>query len=223
MKRSMVLLVVILAGAFLNTASPASADQKASQVDQILSGIEHRYAGKGFSASFFQESMLKAMQISDTAEGRLTVKRPGKMRWEYTVPDEQTIVTDGQSLWIYRPEDNQVMVGTAPDFFGQGKGAAFLSDIRLVRKGFTIKLLPAENPAYQRLHLTPKKPTPELAEIILSVDKKTFQVDQVTTYNAYGDETRIVLSDYRFNIDPPDSLFTFEIPDGADVVYMDKS
>jgi outer membrane lipoprotein-sorting protein len=44
----------------------------------------------------------------------------------------------------------------------------------------------------------------------------------VTTYNAYGDETRIVLSDYRFNLDPADTLFSFEIPPGVDVVYMDN-
>lgn len=215
-------LLMLLTGWMMVLTNLGIAGQEASQVDRILSGIEQRYAGKGFSANFFQESMLKAMQISDTAEGRLTVKRPGKMRWEYSMPDEQTIVTDGKSLWIYRPSDNQVMVGAAPDFFGQGRGAGFLSDIRLIRKGFKIEFLEAENPAYDRLRLTPNKPTQELARIVLSVKKNTYQVDQVTTYNAYGDETRIVLSEYQFNLDPADNLFFFEIPPGVDVVYMDN-
>ena len=221
MKKS-IMFQILLTGCLLFLARPGIADQQASRVDKILSGIEKRYAGKGFSAAFFQESMLKAMQISDTAEGRLTVKRPGKMRWEYSMPDKQTIVTDGKSLWIYRPSDNQVMVGKAPDFFGQGKGAGFLSDTRMIRKQFTIKELPPDNPAYDRLHLTPNKPSEDLAEIILSIKKDIYQVDQITTFNAYGDETRIVLSDYQFNIDPADSLFTFEIPPGVDVVYMDN-
>ena len=199
-----------------------TSDKPSATVAQILAGIEKRYAGKGFSADFFQESMLKAMQISDTAEGHLTVKRPGKMRWQYTMPDAQTIITDGKSLWIYRPSDNQVMVGKAPDFFGHGKGAAFLSDIRQLRKSFTIQQLPAENPDYYRLHLVPLKPTPELSEITLSVAKASYLIDQVVTTNAYGDETRIVLNNYQFNLDPDDALFAFKIPDGADIVEMDK-
>jgi outer membrane lipoprotein carrier protein len=201
---------------------PLSADASDADLEKILKGIEARYAGNGFSAVFFQESMLKAMQISDTAEGRLTVKKPGKMRWEYTLPDPQTIITDGKSMWIHRPVDNQVMVGKAPEFFGDGKGAGFLSDIRQIRKSFRITKKPAENTDYLRLQLIPKKPAPEIAEIILSVAKKTFQVDQVVTYNAYGDETKITLSDYQFGLEPLDKLFDFEIPRGADVVEIDQ-
>ena len=56
----------------------AAAATDAGLLGKILDGVEKRYAGPGFSAKFFQESMLKAMQISDTAEGSLTVKRPAR-------------------------------------------------------------------------------------------------------------------------------------------------
>ena len=193
------------------------AQDHAGDLEKIIAGIEARYAGKGFSADFFQESMLKAMQITDTAEGHLTVKRPGKMRWEYTVPDEQIVITNGSSMWIYRPADHQVMVGKAPEL-----GAGLLSDIRQIRKSFKISLIPSENANYYRLKLVPVKTTPELADIILSVAKGTYQVDQVVTHNAYQDETRIVLSNYRFNIDPDESLFNFTVPEGVDVVELDQ-
>ena len=200
----------------------ASADDHTATLSSILDGIEKRYAGAGFSAKFFQESLLNAMQISDTAEGSLIVKRPGKMRWEYTIPDAQTIVSDGQTMWIYRPSDNQVMVGKAPAFFSGGKGAGFLSDIRQIRKNFSIDKQKPENDAYYRLRLVPKKPSEDLADVILSVAKTNFRVDQVVTHNAFGDETQITLSDYQFNLDPKDSLFTFEIPEGVDVVRVDQ-
>lgn len=218
--RLIILAALLSLGALPLVAS--SADAGSPALDQILKGIEKRYAGKGFSASFFQESMLKAMQITDTAEGHLTVKRPGKMRWEYTIPEQQSIVTDGKTMWIYRPADNQVMLGKAPAYFGRGKGAGFLSDIRLIRESFTIEQHPAENEDYYRLKLLPREPTQELADIILSVAKRTYQIDQVVSHNAYGDETRIVLSDFRFDIDPADDLFRFTIPAGADVVQMDQ-
>ena len=193
-----------------------------ADLEKIISGIEQRYEGPGFSATFFQESMLKAMQITDTAEGRLTVKRPGKMRWEYAIPEQQIIITNGNHLWVYRPLDHQVMVGQAPEFFGQGKGAGFLADIRQIRKSFKIKMAAAENDKYYRLEMRPLKPAPELVDIIISVAKATFQVDQVITHNAYGDETRIVLENYRFNLDPDEALFNFDIPDGTDVIQLEK-
>jgi outer membrane lipoprotein carrier protein len=193
-----------------------------AKLDEVLKGIEQRYAGKGFAANFFQESLLKAMRITDTAEGELTVQHPNKMRWEYTLPEKQSIVTDGHTMWIHRPMDNQVMVGKAPEYFGGGKGAGFLSDISQIRRSFVIEQQPAESPGYYRLKLLPHKPSTELAEIVLSISKTTYQIDQVVTFNAYGDETRIVLNNYRFNIDPDPALFKFTIPDGADVVQMDQ-
>ena len=217
-KLSLTVLILCIGGVGLGVAG----NDNTAALSKILDGLEKRYAGPGFSAKFFQESLLKAMQISDTAEGSLTVKRPGKMRWEYTIPDPQTVVSDGRTMWVYRPEDNQVMVGKAPTFFSGGKGAGFLSDIRQVRKSFAIEVLKAENEAYYRLRLTPKKASPDLADVILSVKKNDFQVDQVITHNAYGDETQITLSDYQFNINPKETLFTFTPPEGADVVKVDQ-
>jgi outer membrane lipoprotein carrier protein len=201
---------------------PAAAVDDASLIRKIMGGIEKRYAGKGFRTKFFQESMLKAMMISDTAEGRLIVKRPGKMRWEYLIPDEQTIITDGKSMWIYRPADKQVMVGQAPEFFSGGKGAGFLSDIGQIRKSFDIQLQKSKSTDHYRLRLLPKSPTADLTEIILLVNRSDFLVQQVLTYNSYGDETRIQFSEYQFNRNPKDSLFTFVIPDGIDVVQIDQ-
>jgi outer membrane lipoprotein carrier protein len=211
---------LILLALFFGWQSAIAADD-AALIQKILGGIEKRYAGKGFRAKFFQESMLKAMMISDTAEGRLIVKRPGKMRWEYLIPDEQTIITNGKSMWIYRPADKQVMVGKAPEFFSGGKGAGFLSDIRQIRESFDVQLQKSKSPDQFRLRLLPKKPTADLADIILSVNRSDFLVQQVLTYNSYGDETRIEFSEYQFNQNPKDSLFTFIIPDGIDVVQID--
>jgi outer membrane lipoprotein carrier protein len=212
---------LVLLALFFGWQSAVAADDDAL-IRKILGGVEKRYAGKGFHVKFFQESMLKAMMISDTAEGRLIVKRPGKMRWEYIIPDEQTIITNGKSLWIYRPADKQVMVGKAPQFFSGGKGAGFLSDIRQIRKSFDVQLQKSKSPDHFQLRLLPKSPTADLVDIILSVNRSDFLVQQVLTYNSYGDETRIQFSEYQFNQNPNDSLFTFIIPDGIDVVQIDQ-
>src|SRR5512139_1321965 len=125
-------LVMILLGACVIahlTLVQALAGENLPPLDYILKEVEKRYTATQFAADFLQESTIKAMEITDFASGRLYVRYPGMMRWEYEKPERQVIITDGQKLWIYRPQDNLVMVGGAPVFFRDGKGASFLSDI----------------------------------------------------------------------------------------------
>jgi outer membrane lipoprotein carrier protein len=142
------------------------------------------------------------------------------MRWEYLVPEPQTIITDGNDLWVYRPEENQVMVGKAPSFFGKGKGAGFLSDIKMVRKAFQVSLETVPDTHLYRLKLVPNKSSVDLTEIKLDIDKKTFDFIRITTFNVYGDETRIDLKNISFENPPSEELFRFVVPEGADVLQM---
>ncbi len=194
-------------------------------VDQILDRVEKRYTNSKFSADFIQKSTLKAMDITDLATGKVYIKYPGMMRWEYEKPDRQIIITDADRLWIYRPEDNQVMTGKAPTFFGDGKGASFLSDIQLIRQKFDISLEQggqAENDLFYHLKLIPREKTLDISEIRLMVSRQTFNVLQVMTINFYGDETRIDLINFAFGADLDDSLFSFTIPQGVDVLQIDE-
>lgn len=191
-------------------------------VDEILNCVEKRYSGGGFSARFFQASTLQAMKITDTATGRAFFKRPGKMKWEYIKPDRQQIITDGTMLWIYRPEDKQVAVGAFPSFFGDGKGAGFLSDIRQIRKKFIVSLGESLAASETVLKLWPREKNIDIAVIHLAISKDTCDVIRITTYNAYGDETRIELTHIDFSKPLPDAMFHFTIPPGTDIVRMDQ-
>jgi outer membrane lipoprotein carrier protein len=187
--------------------------------------VETQYANSKFSADFIQKSTLKAMDITDMANGKVYIKYPGMMRWEYEKPDQQIIITDADKLWIYRPADNQVMTGKAPTFFRDGKGASFLSNIRVIRKKFDISLEqspPEESDLFYHLKLIPREKTLDISEIRLLVSQKTFNVLQVITLNFYGDETRIDLLNFAFRDDLDDSLFSFEIPKGVDVIQIDE-
>ncbi len=190
-------------------------------LNEIIKRVEQKYDVSGFTAYFFQESTIKAMEITDVASGKIFVKRPGMMRWEYDKPDKQIIITNGKELWIYRPGDNQVMIGQAPSFFGDGKGAGFLADIKIIRRKFSINFAKQNDERYYTLKLIPLQETMEVSEIYLSVSKQTFKVDKIVTYNLYGDETRIDLINPRFDQIPDGSLFTFTIPEGVDVLTLE--
>jgi len=191
-------------------------------LDDIIKKIEKRYAVPGFSAHFFQTSTIKAMEITDRAAGKAFFKRPGKMRWEYETPDRQTIITDNETLWIFRPEDNQVMIGKAPSFFEGGKGFSFLSDMKLIKKKFSIDLEKKTEDGYYELKLLPREKAFDVSVIYLSISTKTFDVVRIITANSYGDETRIVFSDIQFIQKIDDSMFSFKLPQGIEVLNLDE-
>ena len=203
----------------------AASETDPLSVDQILDRIEAKYKNSKYSADFIQKSTIKAMDIADMASGKVYIKYPGMMRWEYQKPDNQIIITDAEKLWIYRPEDNQVMTGKAPTFFGDGKGASFLSDIRLIREKFEISLWEGEkkeSDMFYHLKLVPHEKTMDISKIGLLISRQTFNVLQVITQNSYGDETRIDLINAAFGVHLDDSLFSFDIPEGTDVLQIDE-
>ena len=201
---------------------PLVDDVTSPSLQEILERVERRYDVKGFTALFFQTSILKAMDIRDNAQGKIYIKRPGKMRWEYVSPEPQTIISDGNELWIYRPDDNQVLIGTAPEFFGDGKGASFLSDIRMMRNNFTISMEDRPASDNHELKLVPLKNNSDLATIYVSVSWATFDIEQITTVNTYGDETRIVFINPQYGMDLEDNLFVLDIPEGAEILTIDQ-
>jgi len=216
-------LMLVLFGGLQNLR--AAAESTRLTVDHILDRVEKKYADSKFSADFVQKSTIKAMDITDLATGKVYIKYPGMMRWEYEKPDRQIIITDADKLWIYRPEDNQVMTGNAPTFFKDGKGASFLSDIRLIRQKFDISLeqgKQGQSDLFYHLKLIPLEKTLDISMIGLMISKQTFSVLQVTTQNFYGDETRIDLINSAFGVDLDDSLFSFKIPEGVDVLQIDE-
>jgi outer membrane lipoprotein carrier protein len=203
-------------------AAPAPAAESTPPLEYILGQLEKRYTGSQFSAEFVQESTIKSMEITDFASGRVYVKHPGMMRWEYEKPERQVIITDGHQLWIFRPQDNLVMVGQAPVFFRDGKGASFLSDIGLVRKKFTITLARPEGENLYELRMVPREGTLNVAEVRLAVTPRAFTIARITTLSGYGDDTRIDLVSPQFNVNLAESLFRFEIPPGAEVQKIEE-
>ncbi len=197
-----------------------SAQETYLEKEALLAGMESRYANTDFTATFQQRSTLKAIDITEDANGIAYFSHPGKMRWEYTYPQKHQIITNGETLWIHRPEDNQVVISSASDFFKSGAGGAFLSDISKIRSNYAITL-ENSNPVDSDLILIPEKSDPEITSIRIRVSSLTFEINRITTVNSYGDTTELKFSQIDFKpLDP--ALFNFKVPEGLDVFYMNQ-
>jgi len=216
------LVISCATAGFCQPAGPDTAAGGETGLETILSRLEKRYRSAGFTADFTQTSSLKAMQITDTASGKAMFKRPGMMRWEYEVPDRQQIITDGKKLWIYRPDEDQVTVGSFPAFFGDGKGASFLSDIGSMRTKFDLSMEGKDEAGNYVIRMEPKNPIPDITLIHISVSAETYDVVRIVTFNSYGDETRIALHNISHRESMADDPFHFEISEHTDIVQLNE-
>ncbi|MCF8092323.1 MAG: outer membrane lipoprotein carrier protein LolA [Desulfotignum sp.] len=203
---------------FFGSCMPAMASDDRSLEHTILDGIENRYADNSFSAEFIQISTLSALDINETASGRAWFSHPGKMKWQYLSPERHDIITNGKTVWIFRPDDNQVMQGDAAQFFQSGAGGAFLSDISLIRKNYDVSVKQTTKD-WVELLLEDQSGNPDIQRIILRVSRKLFHISKVTTVNAFGDTTRFEFNNINF-YQMPDDRFEFTIPPGVSVIDM---
>src|SRR5256886_6022170 len=181
----MVKAVTVLTLVLLGAAGSASAQS----LDEIVRDIEVAYGRMtDLRAEFSQAAFNKSLNQTIPARGTVYLKKGGKLRWEYTEPTAQEIVSDGKKLWVYTPTLNQANVGDAPAALA-GPAGSFLAGLGRLRAEFTVRFL---NPAQPKdaegnwaLDLEPKQPLPTLARLILSVDAKTWAVRKAVVYDQF--------------------------------------
>src|SRR6266576_3547768 len=162
--------VLILTLLVTAVAVPAAAQS----LDDVVREIEAVYGRMtDLRADFTQTAFNKSLNQTIPASGAVYLKKGGKLRWEYTQPTPQEIVSDGKKLWVYTPTLNQVNVAPAPEALA-GPAGSFLVGLGKLREHFGVRFL---NPSQPRdgdgnvvLDLTPKQPLPTMSRLILSID-----------------------------------------------------
>ena len=107
----------------------------AEAIDALREFVKATRSGK---AGFTQMIVTKNGKVSKPASGTFQFQRPGKFRWVYEKPYEQWIVGDGEKLWIYDKDLNQVTVRKLGGALGQSP-AAILAGSDDLEKNFVIK------------------------------------------------------------------------------------
>jgi outer membrane lipoprotein carrier protein len=214
---------LLLVACSLLLGPPASA--QTPDLDAVVNGLESTYGKMNdLKAEFTQVAKNRSLGQDVKAEGTVYLKKGGKMRWEYKSPSPQQIVSDGTYLWMYTPELNQVNKGDAPKALA-GPAGSFLQGLGKVREEFTVRFL---NPANKTdgagrpvLDLTPKKPTPLLTRLVLTLDPKDYVVREAVLYDQLQNTVTMSFNRVVINSGLGDTLFAFTPPKGAAVVPLD--
>jgi outer membrane lipoprotein-sorting protein len=138
------------------------------------------------------------------------------MYWKYNFPDKQEIITDAQTVWIYSHEDNQVTTADAGEYFKEGTGGSFLSNIGSISKNFKITSKDIEKPEKKLLILTPLK-TGAISKIEVTVLIENGKILSVKTINQSSDETLLNFKNEEFLNDINENIFKFTPPENASI------
>src|SRR5215467_1088004 len=148
--------IVMLAGVLAAAAPLRGAEPAAAELAQSL---QKKYDTiRDFSADFVHSYRSGALRKQLTEKGHLLIKKPGKMRWEYTSPEQKLFVSDGSEMYSYIPQDKQVIVATIPPEDQATTPTLFLAGKGNLTRDFTPSLseLPPGMPATARaLKLVP--------------------------------------------------------------------
>ncbi len=74
----------------------------------VLKGVESRYNRAKTLQVFFHERYTGQGRPRQSESGQLTLRKPGKMRWDYTVPEGKLFISDGKQVYLYNPGLNRV-------------------------------------------------------------------------------------------------------------------
>jgi outer membrane lipoprotein carrier protein len=191
-------------------------------VEELITKVQRNYDRiTDIQARFAQEYTNKSLNRIKKAEGRVYLKKSGMMRWEYRKPHRQEIVSDGAMIWHYQPDDNQVIVGEISKTIRAKIPAAFLSGEGDLRRDFRIESSKGESQredSWYLLDLVPVEPQADIQRLVLRVDPKRFLIVQTDIYDAFENINRIRFLGIKIDRNLPDSLFTFTIPPGTQVL-----
>jgi outer membrane lipoprotein carrier protein len=165
-------------------------------------------------ASFTQTVTDNAGRVVQQASGEFAIARPGRFRWSVERPYKQLLVGDGERVWIYDPDLNQVVVKRSDRALGSTP-AALLAGKEEVEQAFDWRDLPAAD-GLEWLGATPKDKESTFSEIRLGFNDGGLAALEIA--DNFGQHTVIKLSRLERNPKLAADLFRFAPPKGADVV-----
>ena len=203
----------------LGAISGRAAEPSASELAQAL---QKKYdTVKGFSADFVHTYRGGVLNKQLSERGRLLIKKPGKMRWDYTAPEQKLFVSDGLKMYMYVPADRQVIVNDMPPGDAVTSPALFLAGKGNLPRDFNASVteVPAGTPPGSlALKLVPKAPQADYDWLVVVVEPGTLSLRGLSYSDPQGGTSTFSFTNLKENAGIADNEFTFRPPRGVDVV-----
>jgi outer membrane lipoprotein carrier protein len=195
--------------------APVSAPNT-SGLKQVLDRLQRHYRNTNSFSAKFNEEITTVGAPKRERSGVVSFRKPGRMRWEFAAPEVQTIVSDGDMLYSYDPDLNQVVETPLKQALKSSSATSFLLGMGNINRDF--KAAFAKSVASDGLvHLLLDSKAGGY-RIEIGLDPKSYNLVTLRLTDQLGDVTKVDFSDIHNNVELPDSVFAFKAPAGADIV-----
>lgn len=215
------LLSLALVGLAPSSQAPLSNDEIVHRIQTHLDGV-HDFEAR-FRQRFHRQLLGKVIEES----GVVSIKKPGRMRWDYLSPEPKVFLTNGTKTYFYLPEEKQVFVDHSP---GGALGMSPESPLSLLtgksrlEDTFTVERTSTEaRRGGIVLRLLPHRRYEDIETIELEVEPSSGRFLRVILIDSLENRTEFLFDDIKENQNIPESLFRFTIPNGVDIVAASES
>lgn len=201
------ILAVVLMG-----VTPAIAGESREQLDTFIEEVET------FQANFEQTLYDADSEPLQVTNGTIKLKRPGRFVWVYGEPVSQEIVADGEHIWLYDKDLEQVTVNTIDERI---VGTPFMLLMRSapLEESFDIRELGASD-GINWLELTPLSESSDFELVFIGLNSEGLAAMELR--DNFGQATQIIFSEFEAGVELDDALFEFEAPEGVDVIGLEQ-
>ncbi len=186
----------------------AVAETPAGNLNRLLSGLE------SFSADFEQLVLDNSGSRMQSSTGHVDLQRPGKFRWTTEEPFPQLLVSDGQQLWLYDEDLEQVTVQTVDKQLSNTPALLLSGDLSKLQESFVIAGPASGDDGIYRL-------TPVDKNALFTVMRMMFTAGvliEMQLEDNLGQQTSVVFAERKLNPELDAAMFTFTVPEGVDVI-----
>jgi outer membrane lipoprotein carrier protein len=197
----------------------ASAQPKPESAATVVARVQKYYdATKDLHAKFDQQ-ITSTSRAPSKASGEVWLKKPGKMRWDYAKPEKKLMVSDGTTLWVYEPEDEQAYKQDLKNNALPAQVSFLLGEGKL-DKEFDASLTKLDGLGADEiaLKMVPKVGTAAYRYLVFVVDDKTGMVKRTVIYDQQGGTNTLSFADLAQNKGVDDGKFKFSPPAGTHIL-----
>ena len=209
---------LVLAVAAWAWAMPAQADS----VDVLAQFMKQTRSGRAdFTQVVTSPSRAGQTPRVKTSSGRFEFQRPGKFRFDYRKPFVQTLVADGQTLWMHDVDLNQVTARAQSQVLGSTPAALLTaaSDLQALKSDFKFSPEPDQG-GLQWVRATPQSPDGQIRALMVGLRASASgpELAVLDVQDSLGQRSVLTFSGFELNPVLPANTFVFKAPAGADVI-----
>ena len=203
----MMRILIILAAVMVTLTGPVGADDAAQRLEAALKKMD------SLSAEFKQTLLDEDKNVVQQSRGTLALQRPGKFAWLYIEPFEQQIVGDGNELWVYDVELEQVTVKPMDAGISNAPIMILMKQSDVTQEFDVVEV--GQRKFLYWVELKPQASDLEFSSIFIGLEDNNVRAMELQ--DRFGQSTQIVFENMRVGVVHNPATFKFVPPAGVDV------